>query len=253
VINPGNPTGQCLPELLMKEIVQFCEQNSIVLLADEVYQTNIYGSTPFTSFKKVVCDLKSSCELISFHSVSKGFLGECGQRGGYMELHNIHPDVAAQLYKLASVSLCSNTSGQIMVGLMCNPPKAGSDSYSLYCSERDAILSSLKRRALQVALALNRCEGIRCNPVEGALYAFPSITLPKKAIEEAKKQGKKPDVLYCLEVLDSIGLCVVPGSGFGQKEGTWHFRTTILPSEASMEKVMQDFATFHANFLKKYS
>lgn len=31
----------------------------------------------------------SSVELVSFHTVSKGVYGECGLRGGYMELTNI--------------------------------------------------------------------------------------------------------------------------------------------------------------------
>lgn len=30
-------------------------------------------------------------ELVSFHTVSKGFLGECGRRGAYLEMTNIHP------------------------------------------------------------------------------------------------------------------------------------------------------------------
>lgn len=33
-----------------------------------------------------------------------------------------------------------------------------------------------------------------------------------------------PDMLYCLKLLEKTGICVVPGSGFGQKEGTYHFR-----------------------------
>ena len=28
------------------------------------------------------------CQLVSMHSVSKGFVGECGRRGGYAELSN---------------------------------------------------------------------------------------------------------------------------------------------------------------------
>jgi hypothetical protein len=32
-----------------------------------------------------------------------------------MELTNICPDVKAQIYKLASINLCSNVDGQIMV------------------------------------------------------------------------------------------------------------------------------------------
>ena len=38
VINPGNPTGQCLSEKNMEEIVDFCGRRGLVLLADEVYQ-----------------------------------------------------------------------------------------------------------------------------------------------------------------------------------------------------------------------
>ena len=33
-----------------------------------------------------------------------------------------------------------------------------------------------------------------------------------------------PDVFFCFELLEETGICVVPGSGFGQKEGTLHFR-----------------------------
>ena len=51
-------------------------------------------------------------ELVSLHSVSKGFLGECGIRGGYFELAGFDPEVQAQLLKLVSIGLCSNTMGQ---------------------------------------------------------------------------------------------------------------------------------------------
>ena len=54
VINPGNPTGQCLKESNMREVIKFCKQENLILLADEVYQTNIYEDIPFNSFKKVV-------------------------------------------------------------------------------------------------------------------------------------------------------------------------------------------------------
>lgn len=38
IINPGNPTGQCLDESSMVDVVRFCEEQNLVLLADEVYQ-----------------------------------------------------------------------------------------------------------------------------------------------------------------------------------------------------------------------
>ena len=54
VINPGNPTGQCLDYSQQKEIIRFCHDNNLLLLADEVYQDNIYDeSANWTSFRKV--------------------------------------------------------------------------------------------------------------------------------------------------------------------------------------------------------
>ncbi|VAH46577.1 unnamed protein product [Triticum turgidum subsp. durum] len=42
IINPGNPTGQCLSEANIRELLNFCYQENLVLLADEVYQQNVY-------------------------------------------------------------------------------------------------------------------------------------------------------------------------------------------------------------------
>ena len=50
-------------------------------------------------------------ELFSFHSTSKGLLGECGLRGGYIEMANILQEVKDQIIKLRSIFLCSNTVG----------------------------------------------------------------------------------------------------------------------------------------------
>jgi len=87
-----------------------------MILADEVYQSNIYcDENPFISFRKVLAEMgepyASSVELISMHSVSKGLLGECGLRGGYFEAHNLDIYAGDMLYKLKSIELCSNTVG----------------------------------------------------------------------------------------------------------------------------------------------
>ncbi|NXD32366.1 GGT1 aminotransferase, partial [Spelaeornis formosus] len=53
IINPGNPTGACLSEEAIREVVQLCYDERILLLADEVYQSNIFDheGKPFISFK----------------------------------------------------------------------------------------------------------------------------------------------------------------------------------------------------------
>jgi len=257
IINPGNPTGQVLEKKDMEEVIQFCVNKGVVLLADEVYQENNYtnGKKPFYSFNKIAYEMgvQKQLEMVSFHSVSKGFIGECGRRGGYFQLSEaIDASVKEELYKISSVNLCPNADGQIMVDLMVRPPAQGEASYGEYVAERDAILNSLKRRAEKLVKMLNSLEGVSCQPVEGAMYAFPKIDLPEKAIQKAKELGIAPDLMYVLELLEQTGICVVPGSGFQQKPGTWHFRTTILPSEEQIEGVVERMGKFHDKFMKQY-
>ena len=82
--------------------------------------------------------------------------------------------------------------------------------------------------------------------------AFPTIDLPVKAIDAAHKLGMEADALYCLQLLESTGIVVVPGSGFGQVQGTYHFRTTILPPEEKLDKVISLLTNFHQAFMVKY-
>ncbi|KAL8122753.1 hypothetical protein AgCh_010942 [Apium graveolens] len=151
VINPGNPTGQVLAEENQRDIVEFCKAEGLVLLADEVYQENVYvPEKKFHSFKKVSRSMgygEKDIPLVSFQSVSKGYHGECGKRGGYMEVTGFSPEIREQIYKVASVNLCSNISGQILASLVMSPPKVGDESYESYTAEKDGILSSLARRA----------------------------------------------------------------------------------------------------------
>ncbi|PVU95813.1 hypothetical protein BB561_001582 [Smittium simulii] len=254
VINPGNPTGGVLSEQNMRDIVTFCENQNLVILADEVYQTNIFAplKRPFVSFKKVVSEMRSTVELFSFHSISKGMIGECGRRGGYLEMHNISDSVASILYKMASVSLCSNVLGQIAIDIMVNPPKPADPSFDQYNTEIDTIYKSLKSRSQKLCNAFNAQENISCQPAQGSMYLFPQINLPKKFLDFCSKNSKTPDEEYCMRMLESTGVCVVPGSGFGQLAGTWHFRCTFLPLEAHFDAFIASFDTFHHNFMNEF-
>ncbi|KAJ1936779.1 alanine transaminase, partial [Linderina pennispora] len=236
------------------EIVRFCEREHLVILADEVYQTNIYTETnPFVSFKKVVSQEHSNVELFSFHSISKGMIGECGRRGGYYEAVNIDEAVMAQLLKLASVSLCPNVQGQMAVDVMVNPPRPGDASYQQYAQELDAIFQSMKRRAKKLAAAFNSLPSMTCNDAQGAMYLFPRVEFPQAFVDEAKALGQAPDGLYCMQMLEATGISVVPGSGFGQVPGTFHFRSTFLPQEHLFDEFIDGFKKFHLSFLARYA
>ncbi len=94
VINPGNPTGQIMGREDLEAIIRICHEKNILICADEVYQQNIYKEgKEFISMRRVMHEMGApyadEVELVSMNSVSKGMLGECGLRGGYMETHNL--------------------------------------------------------------------------------------------------------------------------------------------------------------------
>ncbi|KAL2821980.1 pyridoxal phosphate-dependent transferase [Aspergillus granulosus] len=255
VINPGNPTGASLSPEDIKSVLDIAAEEKLVVIADEVYQTNVFVGE-FTSFKKRLRELQQEVpakydhvELVSLHSVSKGMVGECGHRGGYFELVGFDPLVAAQVYKFISIMLCPPVTGQCLVELMVNPPKEGEPSHELYQKEYNGIREGLHKRALALYEAFQRMEGVECQEPQGAMYLFPTITLPPKAIEAAAAENRAADEFYCLRLLDATGVCVVPGSGFGQKENTLHFRTTFLaPGTDWVERIVK----FHSEFMAKY-
>ncbi|MDD3996180.1 MAG: aminotransferase class I/II-fold pyridoxal phosphate-dependent enzyme [Sphaerochaetaceae bacterium] len=244
VINPGNPTGTVLPEDSIQMVIDFAERNNLVIIADEVYQDNTYN-TPFYSFAYV----KGSREvpLLSLHSTSKGYIGECGRRGGYVELR-ANPTIKGQtisfrdlLLKQASVNLCSNTTGQAFTYMMTNPPKIGTEAYTLFSLERDTILNDLYTKGMRIKEALTEMRGVESFNQIAGMYLFPRLQgLPKGTT----------DYEYCMNLLEQTGICTVNGAGFGQMPGTNHLRIAFLPSLKIIEEILPQWIDFHNQYVK---
>lgn len=64
--------------------------------------------------------------------------------------------------------------------------------------------------------AFNSLEGVTCNKTEGAMYLFPRLRLPSKAVKVAEEVKLAPNAFYAHRLFDATGIVVVPGSGFGQ-------------------------------------
>ncbi|SMN21109.1 similar to Saccharomyces cerevisiae YDR111C ALT2 Putative alanine transaminase (glutamic pyruvic transaminase) [Maudiozyma saulgeensis] len=258
VINPGNPTGSLLKPDVMEDIVTLAAKYGLVILADEVYQENVFSEgRKFYSFKSVLRSLQrrhkiiyDNVQLASIHSTSKGVFGECGQRGGYLELIGFRNSVREEILKLASLSICAVITGQAMVDLMVAPPTKGQPSYEMDKAERLAIHNTLKERGELLYNTFQELEGIECQRPQGAMYLFPRLYFSQKVYDAAKKADLQPDEFYCHALLESTGICVVPGTGFGQEEGTWHLRTTFL---APGTEWIQKWKAFHQDFYKKYA
>ena len=188
VINPGNPTGQVMGREDLEEIIRICHSENILIMADEVYQQNVYKEgKKFISMRRVLHEMgepyASEVELVSMNSVSKGIQGECGLRGGYMETHNLSNKAEQILYKLKSIELCSNTPGQLAVNLMVDPPQVGRESpkcLEIYNKEANQIFGGMKERAKLLTRTFNEMKQITCTEIEGAMYGFPRVHFSEK-------------------------------------------------------------------------
>ncbi|XP_032647668.1 alanine aminotransferase 2-like [Chelonoidis abingdonii] len=74
-------TGQVQSRKCIEDVIKFAWEEQLFLMADEVYQDNVYAEgSEFHSFKKVLFEMGPTysqvVELVSFHSISKGFMGE---------------------------------------------------------------------------------------------------------------------------------------------------------------------------------
>jgi aspartate/methionine/tyrosine aminotransferase len=260
VINPGNPTGAVLSKDNIEMVIRFAKKNNLSIMADEVYQENVYiENLKFYSFAKVMYEMnEKEVTLFSFHSVSKGFMGECGHRGGYLELRNLPDDVMEQFIKLQSISLCSNLTGQVVTYMMVSSPRQGDESYDVFIKERDNILFELRTKSRILGTELNKVKGMITDIPQGAMYAFVKIDLPDKKGVDTSKMSKEEkikyeaskDADYCMSLLEDTGICVVPGSGFGQLPATYHFRTTFLPPRDEMEDFVKKIKDFHSKYVE---
>lgn len=125
---------------------------------------------------------------------------------------------------------------------MVKPPEIGVESDACvqeYLEQLNTVKTGLKERATLCQQTFDAMKNVTCSEIEGAMYAFPRVHFSQKFIKEAESIGKKPDFLYCMEMVNKTGIMTVPGSGFGQQKDTYHFRITNLVSPTSeMEKVL---------------
>ncbi|XP_017540851.1 alanine aminotransferase 2-like [Pygocentrus nattereri] len=257
IINPGNPSGHVQSKASIEEVIRFAAEERLFLMADEVYQSIVYGNgREFYSYKKVLSEMGSpysnNVELASFHTISKGAIGECGLRTGYMELVNIDPEVMQYAYSLFTINLNVPVIGQIALDVMADPPQPGQPSYALYAQQVQSFQRTLMNNVQRTLEVLTGLPGITCQPIMGGVFAFARLHLSEAAIKHAKEKKLKPDFLYCLRLLEDMRLFASPGCDFGQEEGTYHIRMCLATPEETMEDVLQRLKSFHLRFIKEF-
>lgn len=59
-----------------------------------------------------------------------------------------------------------------------------------YPQEKESVLGNLAKKAKLTEDLFNQVPGIQCNPLQGAMYAFPRILIPAKAVEAAQVRAE---------------------------------------------------------------
>ncbi|KAJ8276875.1 hypothetical protein GJAV_G00068890 [Gymnothorax javanicus] len=256
--NPGNPTGHVQSWKSIEEVIRLAAEERLLLLVDEADQDSVCGEgSEFVSYKKVLFEMgpghSDTVELMSFHSVSQGFMGEGGLRGGYVEMCNVDPAVAFTFETLLTMDTGPSVPGQVTLGVMTDPPGPGDPSHAVYVEEVQTIQRTLVRNFRQVQEMLVTLPGVSYQPPMGGRYVFPRLHLPTAALEHAKSLGVEADQLYCRKLLEEEGLCVGPGSEFGQKQGTHHIRLHVMVPPELLEDALGRLKRFHLRFLREFS
>ncbi|XP_028660329.2 alanine aminotransferase 2-like isoform X1 [Erpetoichthys calabaricus] len=258
LINPGNPTGQVMSRKTMEGIIKFAAEEKLFVVADEVYQDQVFGDNcSFLSFKKVLFEMGSeyrdNVELVSLNSVSKAYLGECGFRCGYLETINIDPEAITQLRILITSSSFPSISGQIVLDILMKPPQPGEPSYEIFNKEKTFIMNTLARNSKLAVQTINALPGLRCNPIQASMFCYTRLELPSKALEQCKALDLYPGLFYCMQLLEETGIVLDPGTGFGENDGRDHIRFCTLVPPEKFDDALEKIKNFHLKFMHKYS
>lgn len=223
IINPNNPTGSIASRETLQGIIDIALENNLLILADEIYDQLLYDGEKHIS----IASLNSEVPVVTFCGLSKnyvcpGFRIGWGVASGNKETIQGFLDGVNRILR---AHLCANHPMQwtIPTALDGDQSNVGKLVQTLQHS-RDVsydIISKIPQMSL-------------VKP-KGTFYALPSIDV-------------KDDTKFCIDLLRATGVIIVPGSGFGEKPGTSHFRYVFLPSEEILTKAFNYIGDFLADY-----
>lgn len=218
LINPNNPTGSVASRQTLERIVEVALRHDLVLLSDEIYDKLMFDGRRHES----TASLSQEAKVITFNGLSKAYLVP-GFRIGWGIISGPAAemrDYCDAIQKMERARLSANHPEQYAI----KPALEGPQDHLA------GVMEKLTRRRQVTLSRLNAIPGISCVAPAGAFYAFPRVEL---GVSDEEFVGR---------VIRETGVVVVPGSGFGQRPGTAHFRVVFLPPEPILERAYVQIA-----------
>ncbi len=196
--SPNNPTGEILPRETLAAIAEFATDNKFYIISDECYEKLIYGEAKHVSIASLEEKLKE--RIIIVNAVSKTY-SMTGWRIGYAAGPR---EIIKAMGKVQSQSTSNpNSMAQKAAIEALNGPQDVVEGRT----------KEFEKRRNHMVACLNEIDGITCLKPSGAFYVFPNVS----GFYGKKYNGKTIDnsVSFSDFLLDTAGVAVVPGAGFG--------------------------------------
>jgi alanine-synthesizing transaminase len=220
LINPNNPTGSMCTRKMLEQVAELARKHNLVIFSDEIYDKLVLDNEPHISMASVAPDVP----VVTFGGLSKNYLAP-GWRLGWGIVTGdaavVKPYIEG-MHRLLRARLCANHPEQYGIKAALEGPQ----------DHLIEVNNKLRLRRDLTVKMLNEIPRVSCVSPKGAFYAFPRIEIPE------------PDDVFVKELLLKKHVLVVHGSGFGQKQGTKHFRIVFLPNEATLTTAYQAIGEF---------
>jgi LL-diaminopimelate aminotransferase len=207
--SPNNPTSVVMTKDYFKRVVEFAQENHVIVCHDAAYSEIYYDGTPPVSFMEIAGAKDVGVE---FHSLSKTY-NMTGWRIGFVVGNK---DVLAALGKVKSqldsgVFEAVQAAGITALGL----DDSVTDSLrKIYQERRDTLVPGLKSLGLEV------------DPPPAAFYIW--VTVPKGYTSAS----------FTAHVLEKAGIVTTPGNGFGAP-GEGYIRMTVCTSKERLAEAVE--------------
>ncbi len=227
LINPNNPTGAVYPRELLEQIVEVAKEHGLIIFSDEIYDKLIFDDAEMVS----IASIDPNLPCVTFSGMSKNYMAP-GFRLGWGIISG-KSSLVNEYVEAVNKMLRSRVSANHPLQYCIKPALEGDQSHV------EQSISKLVSRKNLMMDKVSQIDGIDLVAPQGAFYAFPSIEVEN-------------DWHFCEELLKATGVVVVPGSGFGQKPGSSHFRIVICPTEDTIDKAFTLIGEFYKQY-KKYN
>jgi aspartate aminotransferase len=216
--SPSNPTGSIYSREELESIANVLKGTDIIVASDEMYEKLVYDAE-FVAAASISEDMFQ--RTVTINGLSKS-VAMTGWRFGYLASPN--KELISVMNKLQSQSTSNINSITQKAAI---PALNGEVDEEIEMMRR-----AFEARAAEATELMNEIDGLSVLKPQGAFYLFVNI-----------KDISDDSIAFCKELLQEVGVAVVPGIGFGS-EGYFRFSfatdiTTIREGIRRIEKFVK--------------